>query len=119
MVKDICGEPRSIPTNSQVSSPSLSFLPIDDENEDENASEVDRYLSSKFGVVPEEILDFWSTQESTFPYLSALASKIFAIPSATSSEEGNFSVLKNLIGDRRTCLSAASISDIFIVRSLS
>uniref|UniRef100_A0A914D4A5 HAT C-terminal dimerisation domain-containing protein n=1 Tax=Acrobeloides nanus TaxID=290746 RepID=A0A914D4A5_9BILA len=67
---------------------------------------------------PENVLKFWKDRASEYPSLSMLSHRYFSIPSSTSAVEISFGELKFIVNDRRTNLSASSISNMMVNRSL-
>ena len=48
----------------------------------------------------------WKSHESTFPLLSKMARDLLTPPMSTVASESSFSIVANIIGDRRTTLTA-------------
>ncbi|KAG9375655.1 hypothetical protein A1F94_013793 [Pyrenophora tritici-repentis] len=81
------------------------------------------YISVKQLFFPElftndsfDILEWWKTNEPTYPRLSQVAKDILAIPIAQVGVERVFNVAKDVIGSRRHRLSARTIQQIMVLK---
>lgn len=63
-----------------------------------------------------DILEWWKTNEPTYPRLSQVAKDILAIPIAQVGVERVFNVAKDVIGSRRHRLSARTIQQIMVLK---
>ena len=52
-----------------------------------------------------DIMKWWKYHESTFPILSKMARDLLTPPMSTVASESSFSIVANIIGDRRTTLT--------------
>ena len=51
-----------------------------------------------------DILKWWKSHESTFPVLSKMARDLLTPPVSTVASESTFSIVANILGERRTRL---------------
>lgn len=93
-------------------------LPVDEPPE--YTSEISRYLNSiaTFGTIPDNLLEFWKSKRKEFPSLAKLARKYLPVPPGTVCAEESFSELHFLINEKRSNLTANSVHDMFVTRSL-
>lgn len=95
----------------------LSHSSLMDEPDD-TGDELALYMGSKISFdVDGDVLQFWESRQHDLPLLSQLALRTYSNTGISVSEETNFSILKHLINDRRTCINAQAVSDTFVVRS--
>ncbi|PIA59621.1 hypothetical protein AQUCO_00400484v1, partial [Aquilegia coerulea] len=71
-------------------------------------SELHRYLDQPPLMIPQEsafdILDWWRTQEASYPVLSAMARDLLTIPVSTVASESAFSGSERVVSKYRSCL---------------
>jgi hypothetical protein len=94
---------------------------FDDDSQEGDLSidnELDRYLNKKFGPITDDLGQFWRSNEIEFPKLAKLAKRLLAIPAATAENERWFSRLRHLVTENRENLSASTINNICVGRSL-
>ena len=80
--------------------------------------EVDDYASGL--PVDMHPLDFWKHQEELglFPHLCKVARKLLALPSSTAEAERSFSRLRYLLHETRTGMTAETVNNTVVCRSL-
>ncbi|CAF4164080.1 unnamed protein product [Rotaria sordida] len=85
--------------------------------------EVDDYLNRDFYFKEDEeqdgdidVLDFWRKQQNSFPTLSLIARKFFAIPASNTTVERLFSSSKLSVGERRTNLGGEKLNQLMFLQ---
>jgi hypothetical protein len=66
-------------------------------------------------VSPDDVLEWWRLQRSTFPRLSQLARAILAVPATSAPSERIFSVAGLAINAKRSCLNPNTADKIIFV----
>ncbi len=69
-------------------------------------------------TLPQNLLDFWRTNQSLFPTLAKLARKIHCIPATSAAVERQFSGAGMVLNERRTCLDPDNLDNILFIRSM-
>ncbi|GLV46489.1 hypothetical protein CBL_20818 [Carabus blaptoides fortunei] len=74
--------------------------------------ELEKYLKIAAPDIEENILDWWKSNERTFPRLAQLAKKNFCIQGSSVPSERVFSRGGLVVSDRRTCLSTEHVEQL-------
>ena len=85
------------------------------ENGEQAASEIDVYLGYNPPKGGFDLLDFWKSQCSTLPKLSALAQKVLGAPAGSSPSERLFSKAGNIFTVKRTNLSSEKLDNLLFL----
>ncbi|CAF3826826.1 unnamed protein product [Rotaria sp. Silwood1] len=62
------------------------------------------------------LLDFWRTNETKLPLLSAIAKRILVIQGSSSESERHFSSGGNIVSERRSRASASTVESLVVLR---
>ena len=79
-------------------------------------SEVNNYLSSPCLPEDSDALEFWKTNETTFPTLAKIASIYLALPASSSTVERIFSIAGKIFRPERCSLSDKLFKDLMFIR---
>ncbi|KAG9380025.1 Dimer-Tnp-hAT domain containing protein [Pyrenophora tritici-repentis] len=112
-------KPAPPPTSALNSfSSQNSSLVESDKTTGPTRQEGESYLSTACVMTDDsfDILEWWKTNEPTYPRLSQVAKDILAIPIAQVGVERVFNVAKDVIGSRRHRLSARTIQQIMVLK---
>ncbi|KAG9381636.1 Dimer-Tnp-hAT domain containing protein [Pyrenophora tritici-repentis] len=112
-------ESQLLPTSALNSfSSQNSSLVESDKTTGPTRQEGESYLSTACVMTDDsfDILEWWKTNEPTYPRLSQVAKDILAIPIAQVGVERVFNVAKDVIGSRRHRLSARTIQQIMVLK---
>lgn len=100
-------------SNSSDSSESSLTSYLDDNRE---TDEVVDYLQYRIvGTIGMDIVDWWIRRKAEFPRLSRLALALHSIPASSIPSERLFSKSGNLISEKRSCLSSATVENTLIL----
>lgn len=98
--------PASASNNSLVASLWAKHIRIDENgNTSTLADELYRFQSINVKLCEEDILQFWRTNETTFPKLAKIAKVLFGIPITSSKSEGAFSTAGSLFRKARASIT--------------
>jgi len=70
-------------------------------------------------VAPDNVLEWWESQQQTYPTLSRLARVILAIPATSAPSERVFSLAGLTINARRSSLAPSSVDKVLFVHENS
>ena len=94
----------------------------------DSVDEVSKYNSSQVNYLREarikflkddfEVMRYWHERKAHFPLLFTISARVFATPVSSASSEREFSALKLLVSEKRSCLTSSLIDYIFALRSL-
>ena len=79
------------------------------------ANEIDIYLGNNPPKKDFGLLDFWKSQSTSLPKLSALAQKVLGAPAGSSPSERLFSNAGNTFTVKRTSLSSEKLDDLLFL----
>lgn len=108
--------PASTSNNSLVASLWAKHIHIDNNGiKSTLEDELYRFRSINAKLCEEDILQFWRTNETTFPKLAKIAKVLFGIPITSSKSEGAFSTAGCLIRKERAAITPYRIEKTLFV----
>lgn len=72
-------------------------------------SELDQFLDTDIEARVKDPLKWWARKGGNWPILQRMAMDLFSVPAMSAECERVFSQVKNIVSDKRSCLSDNSI----------
>ena len=87
---------------------------------DEAQEEVQAYLQSSFSTSLDgqlDALNWWEQNKECFPKLFRISLRYLCVPATNAAAEGEFSLSRYLISEKRTNLSAENVNNLLFLKN--